>query len=139
MASAKTTVPTPSVPPNNQPTISTVSSIPVRHTRIERPVTRASPVIRPSRGPGPRCAPMYMPVATPHSTTPPTRQATRPGQLDVCGSTARPTSSETPTSTTLLIVPSPGRCRSGIHNSSTAAPTMITSAPMDSLACRARP
>ena len=33
-------------------------------------------------------------------------------------------------STTLLIVPSPGRCRSGIQSSRTGAPTMITTVPM---------
>ncbi|MDQ1628283.1 MAG: hypothetical protein QOI54_2027, partial [Actinomycetota bacterium] len=123
MASAKTTVPTPTVPPSSQPTASTAISMPVRHIRIERPVTRASPVMRPSRGPGPKCAPMYMPVATPHSSTPPTRQPMRAGHADTCGRTSRPTFMETPTSTTLLTVPRPGRCRNGIQSSSTAAPT----------------
>ncbi len=34
-------------------------------------------------------------------------------------------------------MPSPGRCRSGIHSSSTAAPTTITTVPMASPVCRA--
>ena len=69
--SAYTTVPTPTVPPSSQPVASTVSSMPVRTTRIEWP-RAARPVIRPSRGPGPRPAPMYAPVAIPFRTTPPT-------------------------------------------------------------------
>ena len=42
-------------------------------------------------------------------------------------------------STTLLIVPSPGRCRSGIQSSSTSAPTMIITVPMASPTWRAMP
>ena len=46
------------VPPSAKPTTSTVSSIPILITRRLRPVRAASPVIRPSRGPGPRWVPM---------------------------------------------------------------------------------
>ncbi len=139
IASAKTTVPTPIVPPKSQPTIKTTSSMPVRHSRIERPVTRASPVIRPSRGPGPRWAPMYIPVAIPHRSTPAVMHPTRASHPDTCGSSARLMFIDVPTRTTLLTVPSPGRWRSGIHSSSTAAPTMITSVPIARPASRASP
>ena len=139
MASAKTTVPMPTVPPNSQPTSSTVSSMPVRHSRIERPVTRARPVISPSRGPGPRCAPMYMPVATPHSSTPAAMQPILAAHPETRGNVARLTFIDSPTSTTLLTVPTPGRCRSGIQNSRTAAPTMMVRVPISRPACRARP
>lgn len=44
-----------------------------------------------------------------------------------------------PTTKTLDTVPSPGRWRSGIHRSSTAAPTMIDTTPMDSPVSSARP
>ena len=43
--------------------------MPVRATRIETP-RRARPVIRPSRGPGPRPAPMYRPEPTAMIATP---------------------------------------------------------------------
>jgi hypothetical protein len=40
---------------------------------------------------------------------------------------------------TLLIVPMPGRCRSGIHSSMTSAPAMMIHVPMDSPVRRASP
>ncbi|MEU7892321.1 hypothetical protein AB0B45_05580 [Nonomuraea sp. NPDC049152] len=55
--SAYSTVPTPAVPPSSQPTVSTVISIKVRTCRMERPVAADAPVIKPSRGPGPKRAP----------------------------------------------------------------------------------
>src|SRR4029077_15270135 len=69
IATAYTTVPTPTLPPSSQPVTSTVSSSPGCQTRIEGP-RAARPVIRPSRGPGPSPAPMYAPVAVPFSSTP---------------------------------------------------------------------
>ena len=42
----------------SQPTASAVSSMPVRTSRIDPTPRAASPVISPSRGPGPRPAPM---------------------------------------------------------------------------------
>src|SRR6185437_15049122 len=89
----------------------------------------ANPVISPSRGPGPRPAPMYMPVATPFSTTPDAMTATCTGSECGGGTTARTRSITAPTSTTLHSVPRPGRCRSGIQSSSTTAPTMIAQVP----------
>src|SRR3954462_8913530 len=70
MATAYTTGPRPPVPPSRKPTASTVTSMLVRITRTEPPVRRTSPVISPSRGPGPRPAPMYAAPATPVKTTP---------------------------------------------------------------------
>ena len=139
MATANSTVPMPTVPPSSQPTASTVSSMPVRHSRIERPLTRASPVISPSRGPGPKRAPMYMPVAIPHSSTPPTMHPIRAAQPVASGTSSRPTFNDTPTSTTLLTVPGPGRCRSGIQNSRTAAPTITDTVPIARSSCSASP
>src|SRR5579884_169516 len=129
IARAYSTVPTPTVPPRSQPVASTVSSIPVRTTRIECP-RAASPVIRPSRGPGPSPAPMYAPVATPLRKTPPTRQATR--AAIACGACTWPSTRSivAPTRTTLLSVPMPGRCRSGIQSKSTATPTRIAHVPI---------
>ncbi|HEU5007985.1 MAG TPA: hypothetical protein VFT67_13495 [Jatrophihabitantaceae bacterium] len=77
-------------------------------SRIERPVRRARPVISPSRGPGPKWAPMYMPVAMPHSTMPATMSAMRHAIACTCGNHCRLRFMETPMSTTLLSVPSPG-------------------------------
>jgi hypothetical protein len=57
MATAYSSVPTPIVPPSSQPTDITLSSKPVRTTLTEWP-RAASPVIKPSRGPGPSPAPM---------------------------------------------------------------------------------
>ena len=58
ISSAKATVPMPTLPPSVQPIASTTSSMPVRTIQMRHPVTRCSPVMRPSRGPGPKCAPM---------------------------------------------------------------------------------
>ena len=57
MHSAYATVPMPTEPPSSTPATSTVTSIAVRTTRTEWP-RWARPVISPSRGPGPRPAPM---------------------------------------------------------------------------------
>lgn len=57
MPNAYNTVPTPTVPPRSQPTVSTVASIDVRTSRTECP-RAAMPVVSPSRGPAPSPAPM---------------------------------------------------------------------------------
>ena len=107
--------------------------MPVRTSRIDLPVRRASPVISPSRGPGPKRPPMYIPVAMPQSRIAPTSDDPPPGSGRRCGEQPAATgSSNDPTSTTLLSVPSPGRCRSGIQSSSTSAPTMMTMTPIAS-------
>ena len=57
IATANSTVPTPTVPPSSQPTASTATSMAVRVRRSDFPVRADRPVISPSRGPGPRPAP----------------------------------------------------------------------------------
>jgi hypothetical protein len=57
MATANRTVPTPTVPPSNQPAPSRTTSMPVRVARNDHPLRAANPVINPSRGPGPSPAP----------------------------------------------------------------------------------
>ena len=57
MATANQTVPTPTVPPSSQPAARADSSMPVRAIHGGTPRS-ASPVITPSRGPGPSPAPM---------------------------------------------------------------------------------
>jgi hypothetical protein len=49
----------------------------------------------------------------------------------VTGSNASAASTEIPITTTLLTVPNPGFSRSGIHNSSTIAPTTIETVPIE--------
>ena len=108
---------------------STVSSIPVRMSRRLPPVRAASPVIRPSRGPGPKMLPMYAAPASPFSTNPPASRAIRAGNESGAGITASPRSAAMPITKTLATVPSPGHCRSGIHSSNTMAPTMMVTMP----------
>ncbi len=132
MARAYTTVPTPTEPPSAKPVESTVTSTPVRISRIDRPVTRCRPVISPSRGPGPKRAEMYMPVAAPFSTTAPAMSGIRRTIASRCGTSHSVASIDVPITTTFETVPSPGRCRSGHHSSSTDAPTSTETVPMDS-------
>jgi hypothetical protein len=139
IASAKATVPTPTVPPSSHPVTRTVSSMPVRTTRTERPVRRTRPVISPSRGPGPNAAPMYIPVATPHSVMPSAISVTRQANGARSGSRSSDQFIARPIRIALLTVPSPGHCRSGIQSSNTAAPTTITTVPIASPRCPASP
>jgi len=73
---------------------------------------------------------MYRPVATPFRTTADTMTTARTGSECGGATTARTTSMTAPITMTLHSVPMPGRCRSGIHSSSTSAPTMITQVPV---------
>jgi hypothetical protein len=82
---------------------------------------------------------MYMPVATPLSTTPDTSSTMRSHMADGVGISQSAASTARPTTTTLLTVPMPGRCRSGIHSSSTTAPVAITTVPNDTGRCLATP
>ncbi len=132
MATAYSRVPTPTVPPSTKPVTTTVISMAVRTRRTDTPVRRCRPVISPSRGPGPNRAAMYRPVAAPFSTIPDAIRATRTAMPRASGTTASVASIATPITSTLETVPSPGRCRSGIHSSSTAAPTAVSTTPMDS-------
>ena len=82
---------------------------------------------------------MYRPVATPFSTTPDTMTAACTGSERGGVTTARTRLMTAPDQTTLHSVPRPGRCRSGIQSSSTAAPAMIAQVPMGMPVRRARP
>src|SRR5690606_1871192 len=57
-SSAKASVPMPTWPPSSQPTVSTVTSMPVRTIQSFQPQRLWMPVMSPSRGPGPSRAPM---------------------------------------------------------------------------------
>ena len=103
--------------------------MPVRTARSDIP-RAASPVISPSRGPGPKAAPMYMPVATPLSSTPESSNVHRAAGSWAGSNAIRQSSITRPTTTTLLSVPSPGRWRSGIHSSITSAPARQTQIPV---------
>ena len=72
---------------------------------------------------------MYEPVATPLSATAASIMAARAHIGSGAGTTARPASTASPMTITLLTVPMPGRCRSGSQSSRTPAPTMITIQP----------
>jgi len=82
---------------------------------------------------------MYRPVATPLRTTPATMMVACTGSERGGATTARTASMTVPISTTLHSVPGPGRCRSGIHSSSTTAPAMIAQVPVGMPVRRARP
>ncbi len=60
-------------------------------------------------------------------------------RLPGSGSTNRVASTARPISSTLAIVPTPGRCRSGSHASSTTTPTRIVTVPKLSGVKRVRP
>jgi hypothetical protein len=139
MATAYSSVPMPIDPPSSQPAASTVSSMVVRTRRIDAADRATSPVISPSRGPGPSRAPMYSPVATPLSSTPPARNTTRTASAPGVGSRASAASTLTPRIVTLATVPAPGRRRSGTQASSTSAPTPVTTQPKRSPVRWARP
>src|SRR5690606_33997944 len=137
--SANTTVPMPNTPPSAMPATSTLTSIPVRTSRIDQPVRRARPVINPSRGPGPSCAPMYRPVANAHTSTPASMKATRSRRWSGVDSSARLRSAKGPMSRVLATVPRPGLCRSGIQASSTATEARIITVPKLNGRCSATP
>ena len=136
---AKATVPTPTVPPIHQPATSTEPSMPVRTAHSGQPVRACNPVIRPSRGPGPKRAPMYRPVASASTSRPPAKASACCQATANSGSSHSPNCALGPMSNTLSTVPRPGRCRSGHHNSSTAMPIRLVSRPKPSPVCRARP
>ena len=73
------------------------------------------------------------------STTAPTIIATRTGIDAGVDNTNRPASTVTAMTTTLAMVPMPGRFRSGIQASSTATPTTAEATPIVIPVCMARP
>lgn len=127
------------MPPSSQPVRTTVNSIPVRVSRIDHPVLATRPVIKPSRGPGPIPAPMYRAVANAFTTIPVTMASDRITSPSRCGNSADVASTATAITTTLLTVPKPGRCRSGIHISKTAAPVIAVMVPKLSETCLSMP
>ena len=73
------------------------------------------------------------------STTAPTIIAMRTGIDAGVDNTSRPASTVTAMTTTLAMVPMPGRFRSGIQASSTATPTTAEATPIVIPVCMARP
>jgi hypothetical protein len=129
----------PTTPPSSQPTATTVTSMRVRTSRIERPVTRERPVISPSRGPGPNWEPMYIAEAAPLRTTPPSMSAMFHPRCSGWGRNRRVRSSEGPMSRALRTVPMPGCCRSGIQMRSTTKDSRVTMVPKVSGTCLRMP
>lgn len=82
---------------------------------------------------------MYMPVATALPMMPATRKPTRDDMSCGAGRTASIASSDSPTSTTLASVPSPGRWRSGTHRARTTMLTATTTIPIDTPVRREMP
>ncbi|KRE63128.1 hypothetical protein ASG78_05055 [Nostocoides sp. Soil756] len=111
----------------------------MRTSRIDRPLRRASPVISPSRGPGPSWLPMYRAPANPLPTIPTTIRGMRAPRVPTGGSTPSMTSVASPTTTALRTVPRPGHWRSGIHSRSTTKLVAITIRPYDSGRWSVRP
>lgn len=106
---------------------------------MDSPVRATRPVINPSRGPGPIPAPMYRAVANAFITMPPTSMIDRTATPSTSGIQASDTSTAIAMTTTLLIVPNPGFCRSGIHASNTRTPVIAVMAPKLSGRCRLTP
>lgn len=69
---AKRRVPNPTVPPKIHPVLTIIISINVLTQAIGLPVSLCKPVINPSRGPGPKLAIRYNPLANPTNKIPKT-------------------------------------------------------------------
>jgi hypothetical protein len=108
---------------------STLSSMLVRTSRIEPTPRATSPVIRPSRGPGPRPAPMYSAPASALPTMASASTTIRTVRLLNSGSTRSVASVVKPMMAAFATVPMPGRCRSGIQSNSTNTDTMVITVP----------
>ncbi|OZC44705.1 hypothetical protein CH289_24990 [Rhodococcus sp. RS1C4] len=111
----------------------------MRISRTDSPVRATSPVINPSRGPGPMPAPMYSAVAKAFTTIPVTNSAMRTAMFPTSGSQCSVASTAIAMTTTLLTVPSPGFWRNGIHRSRTTAPVSAVIAPKLNGTCRLTP
>ena len=107
----------PSVPPSSQPVATTATSMPVRTSRTDRPVRRDQTGHQAVARPGPE---LHADVGGRWRRRSAARRR-RPGRdphgqrVDGAGSTASVASTASPITTTLLTVPTPGRCRSGIQ------------------------
>ncbi len=80
----------------------------VRISLTDRPVRATSPVISPSRGPGPMSAPMYNAVANPFITIPATRMTAERTRPSTSGINASDKSTAIAITIMLLTVPNPG-------------------------------
>ena len=105
--------------------------MPSRTALIGQPVRRWTPVIQPSRGPGPRLVVRYSPLPMPMMAIPTSTNTSRTTVFSGDGSTSTMTWSDRAMTTALLMVPSPGRSRSGIHSSSTVTLTRKVATPID--------
>ena len=82
---------------------------------------------------------MYIAVASPQTTTPPTVSTPRSHIASGWSRTARNTSAETPMTTAFEMVPMPGTSRSGIQSTITRKLTITRASPSVIGRCRARP
>ncbi len=82
---------------------------------------------------------MYSAVANALTTMPATIIGTAIANPPASGSHPSDTSTATAMTTTLLTVPNPGFCRSGIHASNTRTPVTAVIAPKLSGTCRPTP
>jgi len=110
----------------------------VRAARTDAP-RRARPVMSPSRGPGPRSAPMYIAVPSENATVPTSNAPTWNTRSSKTGIHPSPTLTNIPTSRAFTTVPIPGRSRNGIHSSRTSSDTPTTTDPNDSPSTRDSP
>ena len=120
-----------SCPPRTQPPARTVSSIAVRARRIDQPNRWCTPVIRPSRGPGPRSADRYSPL--PKAITRDTADhhgEPGPAPPRAAGRTAMARFVAVPMIRTLRIVPMPGRSPSGHHSARIGMPSRTLTVPI---------
>lgn len=132
-------MPTPTVPPSAKPAASTTSSMPNRTRVIGQPNRRCSPVIIPSRGPGPSAAVRYSPLPSAIAATPMITSARRIPTDSTAGSSGSMTSSAKPMTTTLSSVPNPGRSPKGSQISSTTTPISCVARPMLMGSCNDTP
>ena len=85
-----------------------LQSVSLRTAAIGQPVRRCRPVIRPSRGPGPKLAPIYMPVASANTPKPATNAGICCHRPSNCGTSHSPNAALGPINATLRSVPRPG-------------------------------
>ena len=116
-------------PPSSQPVPSTATSRAIRIGPTGLSSTRLSPVISPSRAPGPSWAPMYMAAVMPLTITPTTIIADATARFGAAGISAIPISMLTPTHRAFRTVPMPTRWRRGMKASSTTKLTVMLRIP----------
>ena len=82
---------------------------------------------------------MYSPVAIPFTTMAAASMPALVARALGAGISDTATFTTRPTTTALLMVPNPGRCRSGIHAASTTKLTTMTTQPIRTPSSRAIP